>query len=84
MKICPKCFAEYDETEVDRDRCFCIECYGESDQVNVIDYSEFMANANIKDILARRRIVEGSNCAESSKHVILRRIDRIVAELRNR
>ncbi|PKM83405.1 MAG: hypothetical protein CVU89_01275 [Firmicutes bacterium HGW-Firmicutes-14] len=84
MKICPKCFAEYEDHEVLSGKPFCIECYGEDLDVNVLDLQEYLNNANMGKILARRCVIMGLDSLPiASRRVILRRIDNIVAQLRN-
>gem|GEM_PF-2886231 len=83
MKICPRCFAEYEDYEVQDDNSYCIECFGESSDVNVIDLQDYLKTASMGRILAKRGVIMGLDLPVTSKGVILRRIDKIVAQLRH-
>lgn len=78
MKLCPKCFALYENEEVPCDQCYCIECYGDCEDVELVDYVNYIDSKTSEDIVCRRKVIEGLPIRESTKKIILRRIDKIL------
>lgn len=79
MKICEKCFAEYDDAEVAKSE-FCIECYGEDIDTKVIDKQEFLERATLDLLVETKNRIEMSSINEQHKWVLLKRIKRLIEE----
>ncbi|KNZ71153.1 hypothetical protein Tfer_0231 [Thermincola ferriacetica] len=82
VKICPKCLAEYDDKEAPGENDFCIECYGECVDAQLIDKNVFMKTTGEEDLWQKKEKLKVSHLAERSKKVLMNRIEKLIVEKR--
>ena len=80
MKICPKCFAEYDEKDIKEAYPCCIECYGDCADINLLDKEVLLERLSVEDLRTKKAGLNKSTFSEKTQQIISRRIDKLIKE----
>ncbi len=80
MKICPICFAEYDDSEAPEDNDFCIECYGDCVNTKLIDKQQFLKSCTKQELLLKKEQITKLPITDHSRQVLIKRIDNLINE----